>query len=112
MVNLTSNLSLKEKQINESVRRRIETNLKSRYFDSWRDQSSQSEKNNQKFNQFYAKNLKMKAFYTLIKYAKSKIALKNKQKMNQKLDKYLQQKYFKKWRQLYSHKMNQLGNRK
>lgn len=98
-----------EQDINKSVRVKSESLSKSRNFDT----SDGTTKELKKYAKFYQQNLKIKAFYTLLKYAR-----KRKQVRGEEADKsknqnsYLTNKYFKMWRQAYSHKMNMLENRK
>ena len=99
--------------INESVRHRSEFNIESNYQDLMQNSSHLPSIRNDKIDKFYQQNLKVKAFYTLLRFAKKKKQIKKAmQQDDQKVDQYLVKKYFKNWRQAYSHKMNQLTNRK
>jgi len=103
----------REKEINESVRQRSDFKIKSRWFDSWKDSSKYSQITYEKLDKFYHKNLKFKAFFTLLRYCRlKKQQRKSDHEEQNKISEFLKNKYYRLWRQVYSHKMNQLENRK
>lgn len=68
---------------------------------------------NAKYYKFYSQNLMIKAFYTLFKYSKKKRELVNREQQRQdKVYAFVKERFFKRWRRAYNHKINQLENRK
>lgn len=68
---------------------------------------------NAKYHKFYSQNLMIKAFYTLLKYSKKKRELINREQQREdKVYAFVKERFFKRWRRAYNHKINQLENRK
>jgi hypothetical protein len=80
---------------------------------SMRDLEESKSKLEAKYQKFYTQNLMIKAFYTLLKYSKKKKELKNQVKQHdEKIYTFVKERFFKRWRRAYNHKINQLENRK
>ena len=87
--------------------------LKSNCFTSWRKSSQINTEELQKYADFYKQNLKIKAFFTLLRYKKKKKQLRTKlEEDKEKEENFIKGRFFTLWRRAYTHKMNQLENRK
>lgn len=110
---LVKNVEVKKRMntlnINNTAKYRMNENILN---DSNEDlEEMEQEINN--YNEFYNQNMKMKAFYTLIRYKKKKIKLRiQEEEESNSIQKFKLQKFFQQWRRAFTHRINQLENRK
>lgn len=103
----------REFELANKVQRMSNDKLKSRCFSSWKSKASTEQTSVQKVTQFYLQNLKIKAFFILLRYSRKMKEIRSQEQEDAlKMQQFTQHVFFKRWRRAYTHKMNQLENRR
>lgn len=103
----------RERAFATQLKQTSEQRLKSKIFGTWKLDAVRKQTDLQKIDRFYHQNLKIKAFFTLLRYSRKKKELRLRDRItDEKVEGFVKERFFKKWRRAYTHKLNQLMNRK
>ncbi|CAI2367460.1 unnamed protein product [Moneuplotes crassus] len=90
-----------------------EQRLKQRSFGALRTFSEVMQQQVEKYHQFYCENLKIKSFFTLLRYARKKKKMREEYLREvEQSNSFILERFFKLWRKAYKHRMNQLENKR
>lgn len=108
-----SYLKQKESDHEQQIKSRVEGRLKQKWLSGWKNTSNKQNGKLQKIEKFYFQNLKIKAFFILLRYSRNKKELRTRKELeDKKIINFNKKIYFKKWKRAYTHKINMLANRK
>lgn len=103
----------RESAFASQLKQTSEQRLKSKIFGSWKRDAVKKQTDIRKIDRFYHQNLKIKAFFTLLRYCRKKKELRIRDQItDEKVEGFMKERFFKRWRRAYTHKLNQLMNRK
>jgi hypothetical protein len=106
-------IKYKEHRCAFEIQKRSSQNLKMKWFGEWRRGTEDTRTDYWKADRFLRQNLKMKGFFTLLRYARKRKQMRVREMSDYaSADEYAKQRYFNHWLRAYTHKMNQLENRK
>lgn len=103
----------KEESHEQLIKNKAEDRLKLKCLTGWKNTSSKLSNKIQKVDKFYLQNLKIKAFFILLRYSRNCKEIRARNESERlKLTDFTKRIFFTRWKRAYTHKINMLANRK